>query len=256
MKDKKIILALFLVASIMLALLTGCDDSGVTTKGGSGTNGPMPNIQMKAGSYFYYNNDSIAQNGTVYNTALLTKDSIRSQINFNGKDCFPIQSNTYDTSVFPVLIQSQLLYVSYDNQTGLLSQWGIKKLFDPAQTETWDSVADFSKPLGTLVPLFTITNLGGQTFLSANVSSKVERDTVIISLASGVSVNCYKVAIVADIIAGGSSVGKAYIDYYIGYTPSSSTNPSGRIKLKFYPVNIMGVTATGGDQKLSRFFVP
>ncbi len=35
MKDKKIILVLFLVASIMLALLTGCDDAGVETKGGT-----------------------------------------------------------------------------------------------------------------------------------------------------------------------------------------------------------------------------
>ncbi len=141
-------------------------------------------------------------------------------------------------------IQSQLLYVSYDSQTGLLYQWGIKKLFDPTQTETWDLVADFSKALGTSVSLFTITNVGGQSFLTANVSSKVEKDTTIIALASGVSVSCYKVAIIADILASGLSVGKAYIDYYIGYTPSSSTNPSGRIKLKFYPVNIMGVTVT------------
>ena len=35
MKDKKIILALILVASIMLALLTGCDDAGIETKGGT-----------------------------------------------------------------------------------------------------------------------------------------------------------------------------------------------------------------------------
>jgi hypothetical protein len=256
MKDKKIILALFLAASIMLALFTGCDDAGVETK--TPTGGPMPNIQMKPGSYFYYNNDSIAQNGTVYNTAWRTKDSIRTQENFGGKDCFPIQSITQDTTIpnFPVTIQSQTLYVSYDSQTGVLYQWGVKKLFDPAQTETWDSVADFSRPLGTPVPLFTINGIGGQTFLSANVSSTVQYDTTIIALASGVSVNCYKIAVVADFIVSGLSVGKAYIDYYIGYTPSSSTNPSGRIKLKFYPVNIMGFTYPGGDQKLNRFFVP
>ncbi len=251
MKDKKIILVLFLVASIMLALLTGCDDAGVETKTTTGTN---PNIQLKPGSYFYYNNDSISQNGTVTGTRLMTKDSIRSMINFNGKDCFPINSETRD-SITNFLVQSQLLYVNYDSQTGLLYQWGIKKLFDPAQTESWDLVADFSKALGTSVSLFTIPNIGGITNLNANVSSTVQKDTTIIAIASGVSVSCYKIAIVADIVLG-ISVGKAYVDYYIGYTPSSSTNPSGRIKLKFYPVNVMGYTVTGGDQKLNKFFVP
>jgi hypothetical protein len=256
MKDKKIFLAFFLVAAIMLALLTGCDDAGIETKTATG---PMPNIQMKAGSTFIYVTDSISQNGTVNNTAWKTTDVVQAETVYppsTGRNCFPINSITTDT-ILNVPIQSQTLYVSYDSQTGLLYQWGVKKIFDPSQTETWDLLADFSKPLETPVSLFTINNVFGQSFLSANVSSKVMYDTAFTTIASAIAVNCYKVAVVADILLSGNSIGKAYLDYYVGYTPSSNpSNPSGMIRVKFFPLNVSGYTATGADQKLSRFTIP
>ncbi len=258
MKDKKIILALILVASIMLALLTGCDDAGVETKGGT-TTGPMPNIQLKANSTFIYVTDTISQNGTVNNTAWRTTDVVQAETIYppsTGRNCFPIISTTTDT-ILSLLIQSRTLYVSYDSQTGLLYQWGIKKIFDPSQTETWDLLADFSKPLETQVSLFTINSIFGQPLLSANVTSKVMYDTAYTTIASAIAVSCYKVAVVADILLSGTSIGKAYLDYYVGYTPSGNpSNPSGNIRTKLFPLNVTGFTQSGADQKLSRFTIP
>lgn len=252
---KKLIPILFLLTAFAAFLLVGCDDSGNAPTGG--TTGGNPNIQLKAGSIFYYNTDTISQSGAVFQTGWLTKDSIQSETSYNGKNGFPIHSVTRDTVLGGALIQDQTLYVSYDSQTGQLYQWGVKQLFDPGQTGSWDLLADFSK-MGTDVSLFTITNLFGQSFLSANVSSNVKYDTTITTTGSAINVHCYKVAVVADIIASGMSIGKAYLDYFVGYTPSSNTsNPSGRIRIKLYPVSISGFPGIAGvDQKLNRFIVP
>lgn len=255
---KKLIPILFLLTAFAAFLLVGCDDSGNTPTGG--TTGGNPNIQLKAGSVFYYNTDTITVNGTIHPTSWLTKDSVQSETSYNGKTCFPIHSVTRDTSIGPIppVIQDQTLYISYDSQTGQLNQWGVKQLFDPNQTGSWDLLADFSK-MGTDVSLFTITNLFNQTFLSANVSSKViATDTVFTTVGSGVGVKCYKVAVIADVMAAGQSIGKVYLDYFVGYTPSSNTsNPSGRIRVKLYPINLPpAYSGSGLDQKLNRFSIP
>ncbi len=136
--------------------------------------------------------------------------------------------------------------MSYDANSGYYYQWGVKQLFDPGQAASWDLVADFSKSLGTSVSLFTITNLFNQPILSANVSSTVKYDTTITTASSGINVSCYKVAIVADMIASGLSIGNVYMDYFVGYTPSNNaSNPSGRIMLKLYPYKPSGLYKCG-----------
>lgn len=254
---KKLIPLLLLLTVFAAFLLVGCDDSGNSTA--PPTTGGKPNIQFKAGSVFYYGTDSVSQNGTYHPTNWRTKDSVQSETSFNGKNCFPINSVTVDTSTVPPLpIQSQVIYVSYDTGSGQFYQWGIKKLFDPSQTETWDLVADFSKPLETVVSLFTITNVFGNPNISATVTSKVWHDTTIATTGSpSVNVNCYTVNVTADVIAFTISIGKVYLDYYIGYTPSGSSNPTCRVRVKLYPVSLTGFAGGDGiDQKLNRFFVP
>ena len=257
--NKKLFFLFFLVTALVTTLFIGCDDSGNSTTGP--TTGGNPNIDLKAGSIFYYNTDSISQNGTIHHTAWLTKDSVVGTTTYppsGGRTCWQINSVTNDTSIIPVQITSSTLYVSYDSQSGQLYQWGVKQLFDPNQTASWDLLADFSKALGTSVSLFTITNLFGQSFLTADVSSTVQYDTTITSNGSHVGVNCYKVAAVADIKASGLSVGKAYMDYFVGYTPSSNTsNPSGMVRIKLYPVSIPTLPGVeGADQFLNRFRIP
>ena len=256
MKNKNLLIIPVIISAMLAVSLTGCDDSGNSPT--ETTSGSNPNIEFKTGSVFYYGTDSLSQNGAVHQTKWRTKDSVMAQTTYQGKDCYPINSVTVDTSTYPgppIPIQSSTLYVSYDNQSGIFYQWGIKKLFDPNQTETWDKVADFSQALGTSVSLFTITNLFNQPILSADVSSTVKYDTTFTTTGSQVGVNCYKVAVVADVKASTLSIGKVYLDYYIGYTPSSNTsNPSGRVRVKLYPINLSTFfTADGVDQKLNRF---
>jgi hypothetical protein len=255
MKTKKHLIIPAVISAMLAISLIGCDDSGnAPTSTNTGSN---PNIDFKTGSVFYYGTDSISQNGAIHPTTWRTRDEVMAATNYQGKDCYPISSVTVDT-ITTFTIQSQTLYVSYDNQSGIFYQWGVKKLFDPNQTESWDEVADFSKALGTSVSLFRIDTLFGQSILSANVSSTVQYDTTFTTTgAPGVGVSCYKVAVVADILAAGLSVGKVYLDYYIGYTPSSNTaNPSGRIRVKLFPINLPGFNFDGVDQKLNRFTIP
>ena len=61
--------------------------------------------------------------------------------------------------------------------------------------------------------------------------------------------------IVADIIVFGFSVGKVYVDYYIGDNDPTS-NPSGMVRVKLRPVNLTVYQAAGVDQKIQNFIIP
>jgi hypothetical protein len=249
----KILFIPVLISAILAVSFTGCDDSGNTPV--KTPTGPKPNIQFKTGSVFYYGTDSISQNGNYHPTNWSTRDEVLTETSYGGRTCFPVSSVTTDT-ILGIPITSQTLYFSYDANSGQFYQWGVKKIFDLSQTATWDLVADFSQPVGTSVSLFTINNLFGQSFLSANVSSIVAYDTLFTTTGvPSVTVTCYKVAIIADVIASSVSIGKVYLDYYIGYTPSAlPLNPSGRIRVKLFPINLTGYPAGDGfDQKLNRF---
>jgi hypothetical protein len=253
MKTKKLLIIPAVISALLAVSLIGCDDSGNAPTEPTAGN---PNIEFKTGAVYYYGTDSISTNGTQHPTTWSTRDEVMAATSFNGKNCYPINSVTTDTVIHQT-IQSSTLYVSYDSQTGEFYQWGVKKLFDPNQPESWDLVADFSKSFGTSVSLFTITNIFNISNLNAEVSSTVQYDTTFTTTGSLVGVNCYKVATVADVKLLGISVGKVYLDYYIGYTPASNTaNPSGRIRVKLFPINVPGFNSDGVDQKLNRFTIP
>lgn len=252
MKSKTLSLLFLLFVFLAAIYFLSCgNDNSVTTSGGT-----YPNIQMKAGSVYYYGTDSISQNGTYHKTNWRTKDTIWASITFNGKNCYPMYSVTVDTVTF-IPIATDTMYISYDAQSGLFYQWGIKTIFDPTQAPSWDLIADFSKSLGTTVQIFTLTNLFNNPLLSATVFSKVAADTVI-STQSGTSVNCYRDELTANIYAGPLQVGTARIDYYIGYTPSNNaSNPSGRIRFKFYPLTVTGYASPieGFDQVMRNYSI-
>lgn len=261
MKTKKLFFIPILISALLAVFYTGCDDSGVAPSPGT-QEGPKPNIQFVPLSTFVYHYSTISQNGQERDTTWQTIDVIQNQTTFDGKLCYPIVSTTIDSinpSNPPPIPPLQTLYVSYDTSTYILYQHGVKRLFDPSQTATWDIVADFSVPLGTSVFLFTINNLLGQNSLSADVYSTVQKDTIIQTyLPPVVSINTYKVAVVADIKLSGTPIGKAYLDYYVGYTPASNpSNPSGRINVKIYPINISGFPGADGlNQKIKTFNIP
>jgi hypothetical protein len=257
MKTKTLSLLFLLSAFLAAIYFLSCGNDNTVT----GSSGSYPNIQMKAGSVYYYGTDSISQNGTYHNTNWRTKDSIWASTTFNGKNCFPIFSLTQDTLPSPPwpTITSQMIYISYDASSGIFYQWAIKRIFDTTQAASWDEITDFSKSIGTSVPVFTLNSLFGNSLLSANVSSKVAVDTVLVTHTNS-SVNCYRVELTAIILVGGQlQVGTARVDYYIGYTPSNNpSNPSGRIRFKFYPLNLSnyGVILDGVDQVMRNYTLP
>lgn len=260
MKTKKLFFIPILISALLAVFYTGCDDSGVAPSPGT-QEGPKPNIQFVPLSTFTYHYSTINQSGQERDTTWRSIDVVQNQTQYQGMWCYPIVSTTVDSlnpSNPPPIPPLQTIYVSYDTTTYKLYQYGVKKLFDPSQAGSWDLVADFSVPLGTSVPLFTITNLLGQPSLTADVSSMVQKDTIINTFNTGFAISCYKVAVVADIKLSGTPIGKAYLDYFVGYTPSSNpSNPSGRINVKIYPVNISGFPGADGlNQKIKTFNIP
>lgn len=232
--------------------LMGCGDDST-----SPATKTYPNIQMKSGAVYTYNNDTISQDGTYHGTTLLTNDVFQpNDTSFNGKSCFPVNSITKDT-LSHQQIRSAYDYYSYNQTEGKFYQYGARRIIDSSQAKTWDLVADFTQSSGTEISLYTLTNLFGKG-LTANVYSKVASDTVLTTIGSLVTINCYRVTLRADIQLGGSSVGNVYIDYYIGYnTATNTSNPCGRVRTKIYPVNLSGVLKyPGADQMINRFTLP
>lgn len=255
MNNKKIFISFILVSAAIFLLSCG-DDSGIL---------PVllgPDIAIKSNSVYYFTNDTISQSGMSYRTTVITKDSVGASLTFVGKSAFQIYSTSYDTSFSPPypVISRDTTYISYTSTEGKYYQYGVKRFFDSTQAADWQVIADFTVPLGTDKQVFTIDRLFGQSTLTAKVFSKVVVDTVINTTGNpSVIVNCYRVALRADVYAGGTIlIGSAYIDYYIGYN-STATNPSGTVRIKFYPVNFpppANFRAPGVDQKLQRFLIP
>jgi hypothetical protein len=252
MKLKNLSFVLFPLFLLSAAFFAGCDDSGVVPKNPPA--GSYPDIQFKPGAVYYFVTDTISQNGQYWGLRWLTTETIMASTTYQGRSCFPVNSVTRDT-VLGVTIRSSTEYYSYSQSEGKFYQWGAKKLIDTTQAASWDLVADFTQPLGTEIALYTISNLFGQPTASANVKSRVVIDTVVVTIASGVTVHCYRVSLRAEIVVSTIVIGNAYIDYYIGYA-SSSTNPSGRVRTKFYPLNLAVVRVSGVDQRLHRFTIP
>ena len=60
----------------------------------------------------------------------------------------------------------------------------------------------------------------------------------------------------AAVSLSGFPVGNIILEYYIGYTPAGSSNPSGTVRLKLRPINISFLSYPGFDQILQSWRIP
>lgn len=231
---KQIIFSL-LIASV-LTLGIGCGSDTPTNTGGTG--GGHPNISMKVGSTFHFDNDTISTtNGNFYRTSAVTDETIDSTGTFfDSTNSYRVYSVTRD-SITHLPIKSEYLYAKYNSNTGKFYQYGALAMIDSNQAKTWDLLADFSVASGTQWFIATLNKLNGMAFLKADVNGKVAADTTLICTSG--SVKCYRIELNAAIQAYGQPVGNIIIDYFIGYTPSSApSNPSGVVAVKLRPISI------------------
>jgi hypothetical protein len=248
MKNLKFFSAFLLITFALY--FGGCGDDTTTTPGGG--SGSVPTLNMKVGSVYIYNLDSLpVSGGNPIHTRLLSYDTIKAKGTFNGQnDAYMITSSLRDTA-FPIVpLGTTTYYVRYDG--GKFYQYGVLQLISPTIPATWDLVADFNVTQGTSFNIASgvaIPNIPGAT---ANITGKIAVDTTFNASGFG-NVNCFRSEIVADISISGLPVGKVYVDYYIG-DADPSTNPSGSVRVKLRPVNISGIfTQTGLDKYLQRY---
>lgn len=242
----KIKLFSFFVLTAAMVWVWGCGDDSTT--GGNNTGGSVPTINMKVGSFYVFNIDSLGTNGSVTHTSLKTSNTYLAQNTFFGQpNAFQILSQTKDT-ITNITLSTDTFYVRYDG--GKFYQYGVLQLISPTIPAEWDLVADFNVSQGTSYTIkdnVPITLIPGAT---ANISGKIAADTTFNTHGYGnVGINCYRAEIIADIIIASFSVGKVYVDYYIG-DADPSTNPSGMVRVKLRPITLPVYTQAGVDQFL------
>ncbi|MBL8016212.1 MAG: hypothetical protein JNK43_02995 [Ignavibacteria bacterium] len=249
MKNIRSIFTLLVV--LAAAFLWGCGDDSTT--GGNNTGGTPPTLNMKVGSLYTFNIDSLSTTGGVAKTSLKTLNTYLSVGTFFGQsNAYQILSETKDT-ITNISLGKDTFYVRYDG--GRFYQYGVLQLISPSIPPSWDLVADFNVAFGSS---FTIAsnvpiNIGSITGALANITGSIAADTTFNTSGWGnVGINCYRSEIVADITFSGFSIGKVYVDYYIG-DADPSTNPSGMVRVKLRPVNLTVYTQSGVDQYLQRY---
>ena len=245
----------FTVFLIFTAALfySGCGSD--TTTNNNTTGGTPPAINMKVGAFYTFNIDSIQTNGNITGTRLKTSHTYLSEGTYFGQpNSFAVRSVTKDSTIaIPLAIDT--FYVRYDG--GKFYQYGVLQMISPSFPASWDLVADFTVSSGTQwtiatgVP-FTIGVLTG----TANITGKIAVDTTFHTFGYGQkSVNAYRSEIVAELFVSTFSVGKIYVDYFIGDS-DPATNPPGLVRLRLNPINITGYQAAGFEQKIQTFAVP
>jgi len=252
MNKIKFISAFFIILASVFYI--GCGEDSVTNNGG-GPGGTAPNIDMKAGSFYIFNIDSLPVSGGSAPTNLKTYNTFLAAVTYQGKsNAFPIVSETRDT-VANVSLGTDTFYVCYES--GKFYQYGMLQLISPTIPASWDLVADFNVSLGTS---FTIANgvpitIGAITAI-ANITGKIAADTTFNTAGwNNVGINCYRSEIAADISVSGFPAGIVYVDYYIGDADPAS-NPSGMVRVKLRPFTILTYSQSGIDQALIRAIVP
>lgn len=250
----KIKLFSFFVLTAAMVWVWGCGDSGTTTPTNPG--GTAPTINMKVGSVYTFNIDSLGLTGNVTKTSLKSINTFLAQGTYFGQsNAFQIYTETKDT-ITNITLGTDTFYVRYDG--GKFYQYGVLQLISPTIPASWDLVADFNVATGTA---YTIAenvpiNIGSITGAEADITGKIAVDTTFNTYGWGnVGINCFRAEIVADIIFSGFSLGKVYVDYYIG-DADPSTNPSGMVRVKLRPVNLTVYQQAGVDQYLQRFAIP
>jgi hypothetical protein len=245
----------YLLAVTITLIFISCSDNTVNNPGSPSST--YPKINIKVGSSYRFTNDSLITDSTRKRTSKITTDTVISKGTFFSQaDAFMIGATTKDT-VTNTILNVETFYVKFDTTAGKYYQYGAVRLLDSTQTATWDPVADFSVPTGTEWAIATINNVLGYSGTSAVIKSKVAKDTSFTCTGSGGTIiNAYRIEMTAAVSFGGFPVGKIILEYYIGYTPSGSSNPSGTVRLKLRPINLSIVSFPGFDQILQTWQIP
>lgn len=222
----------------------GCGDD--TTTGNNNGGGTVPTLNMQVGSIYSFSVDSLPTSGGVTHTRLQSYNTYLSVGTFNGKDnAYAILTETKDT-LLNISLGTDTFYVCYEG--GKFYQYGMLQLISPSIPASWDLVADFNVSQGTSFNIASnvpITLVPGAV---ANISGKIATDTTFNTAGWGnIGINCYRSEIVADISISSLSIGKVYVDYYIG-DADPTTNPSGMVRVKLRPVSLTVYQAAGIDQ--------
>lgn len=246
----------YFFAILLSALIFSCSDS-TTNPGNPPGSGTYPNINIKVGSAYHFTNDSLTTDSTSVHTSIRTVDTVVAKGTFFSQDSvYMIGATTKDT-ITNTTLNVETFYVKYDAAAGKFYQYGAVKLIDTTQAANWDLVADFSAAAGTEWPIAHIVNVLGFTGTSADIKSKVAKDTTFqCSGAGGTIIKAYRVEMTAYCFFGAFPVGNIVLEYYIGYTPSGSSNPSGVVRLRLRHINLSLLTYPGFDQKLQTWRIP
>jgi hypothetical protein len=246
----------YFLAVLISILIFSCSDS-TTNPGNPPVSGTYPNINIKVGSAYHFTNDSLTTDSTSVHTSIITVDTVLAKGNFFLQDsAYMIGSTTKDT-ITNTTLNVQAFYIKYDASAGKFYQYGAVKLIDSTQTANWDKVADFSVAAGTEWQIAHITTVLGIPGTSADIKSKVAKDTTFESSGAGHTlINAYRIEMTAYISLGPLPIGNIVLEYYIGYTPSGSSNPSGVVRLRLRHINFQNLSYPGFDQKLQTWRIP
>lgn len=243
MKNLKFFSAFLLIA--VSVFFYSCGEDSTTTP--TGTGGTPPTLNMTVGSIYSFDVDSLPISGGVTHTRLQSYNTYLAQGTYFGQsNAFQILTETKDT-LLNLSLGKDTFYVRYDG--GKFYQYGMLQLISPSIPASWDLVADFNVSQGTS---FNIANnvpiVLGSITATANINGSVAADTTFNTAGWGnVGINCYRSEIVAEIFISSLSIGKVYVDYYIGDN-DPTTNPSGMVRVKLRPVNLTVYQAAGIDQ--------
>jgi len=261
MKNKKLIFKLlFLIFASLIVLYPGCGEDTINNNGGTGSGGWHPNLTFLVGQNIVYTNDSITPSGATIRTRRGTNMTINAQTTIGGQLCYPFIGSTRDTATNQTTPEAY--YFRYDQTEGKYYQYGIRKLINPTQPDSWDLVGDFDLARGTSYLVgninytITIPGVGTVTF-NGPLNGKIADSTTITSTGTPPqSISCYRIEMTAS-ISGTSPLGQVsaniIMDYYLGYS-----TPTGIVEIKIRPFSftvagIPGVAPQPGyDRKIYR----
>jgi len=261
MKNKKLFFKiLFLLTGFLAVFYPGCGEDDIINNNGTDGGGWHPNLTFLVGQNIVYTNDSITPSGTYIRKRRGTQMTINAQTTIGGELCYPFIGNTHDTVTNQNIPEAYFL--RYDQGEGKYYQYGIRKLINPGQPDSWDLVGNFDLARGTSYLVgninytITIPGIGTVTF-DGPLNGRIADSTTITSTGTPPQViSCYRIEMTAS-ISGTSPIGvvsaNIIMDYYLGYS-----TPTGIVEIKIRPFSftvggIPGVAAQPGyDRKIFR----
>ena len=250
MKNKKIFFKfLFLVIASLIVLYPGCGEDTINNNGGSGSGGWHPNFNFVVGQNIVYTTDSLTPTNIAIRKRMRTTMTIGNLIVVGGQTCYPFVGSTFDSATNQTTPEAY--YFRYDQSAGKYYQYGIRKLINPTQPDSWDLVGDFdlargtSYFIGTINYTITIPTIGTITF-NGPLNGKIADSTTITSTGNPPQIiNCYRIEMTAS-ISGSSPAGTVttniVLDYYLGNVSTTSTsNAIVEIKLRPFSFTVAGI---------------